>query len=112
MNGGAPSDILKKYPNRTPVIMHKIGEGVGSVDIGLLDKKKYLVPHAMQLGDFMAILRNRLELSASVALFVFVRGCGKAPALTETIRSLYDQYKDPEDLRLHLQYTGENAFGV
>ena len=102
-------DIRARYPDRVPIVMHKTDKSSQDVEIGELDKKKYLVPHTMQLGEFLAIIRRKLHLSASIALFVFIESSGICPTVTDNMKDLYDRHA--VNGKLHLTYSGESAFG-
>jgi GABA(A) receptor-associated protein len=60
--------IRQKYPDRVPVIC----ERAAHADIMLIDKKKYLVPTDLTVGQFVYIIRKRMKLSPEKAIFVFV----------------------------------------
>merc|ERR1712045_363034 len=59
--------IRAKYPDRVPVICEK---SVRS-DIPDIDKKKYLVPADLTVGQFQYVIRKRIKLAPEKALFVF-----------------------------------------
>ena len=61
--------IMNKFSDRIPVICEKNRHDLGCPDI---DKHKYLVPHNITLGQFMYVIRKRIQLPASSALFLFV----------------------------------------
>ncbi|GER44927.1 autophagy-related protein [Striga asiatica] len=62
------SRIREKYPDRVPVIVEKAGKS----EIADIDKKKYLVPADLTVGQFVYVVRKRIKLSAEKAIFVFV----------------------------------------
>merc|ERR1711871_1353510 len=62
--------ILKKHADRIPVICEK-AEGS---DIPEIDRKKYLVPQELTVGQFVYVVRKRLRLPAEKAIFIFVDG--------------------------------------
>lgn len=59
------SKIREKYPDRVPVIIRKKS---GSFEI---KKNKYLVPNDVTVGQFLYIIRKRLELKPENALYIF-----------------------------------------
>ncbi|PWA98950.1 arogenate dehydratase [Artemisia annua] len=63
------SRIRAKYPDRVPVIV----ERAEKTDIPDIDKKKYLVPADLTIGQFVYVVRKRIKLSAEKAIFVFVK---------------------------------------
>ena len=60
--------VLNKYSGRIPVICEKM-EGSNIKEI---DKKKFLVPDELTLGQFIYILRKRIRLDENQALFLFI----------------------------------------
>ncbi|XP_069995349.1 gamma-aminobutyric acid receptor-associated protein-like isoform X1 [Penaeus vannamei] len=82
--------IRKKYPDRVPVIVEKAPKA----RIGDLDKKKYLVPSDLTVGQFYFLIRKRIHLRPEDALFFFVNNV--IPPTSATMGSLYqDIYGDP-----------------
>ncbi len=96
--------ILEKYPDRIPVICEKLERSKMEV----IDKKKYLVPSDLNIGQFVYVLRKRVKLSPQEAIYLFVNG--NIPPTSQLINQIYDQFKD-EDGFLYMQYAGENTFG-
>lgn len=96
--------IKKKYPDRIPVIVEK----ANSSDIATIDKKKYLVPHDLTLGQFVYVIRKRIQLSPEQAIFVFVN-----KTLPPTASLMSQIYKDHIDIDgfLYVTYAGESTFG-
>ena len=63
-------NILAKYPERIPVIIER---GV-NCDLALLDKHKYLVPMDITIYHLQYIIRKRIKLKDTQALYFFVNG--------------------------------------
>ncbi|KAF9600527.1 hypothetical protein IFM89_009976 [Coptis chinensis] len=97
--------IREKYPDRIPVIVEKAERS----DIPNIDKKKYLVPADLTVGQFVYVIRKRIKLSAEKAIFIFVDNV--LPATGAIMSAIYDEKKD-EDGFLYVTYSGENTFGV
>ena len=74
-----------------------------------LQKNKFLVPAELTVAQFQALLRKRLELDPTQALFVFVNHA--LPNAAGSMAILYAQSPKDADGVLHLQYAGENTFG-
>ncbi|GER52941.1 autophagy-related protein [Striga asiatica] len=98
------SRIREKYPDRVPVIVEKAGKS----EIPDIDKKKYLVPADLTVGQFVYVVRKRIKLSAEKAIFVFVNDT--LPSTAALMSAIYDENKD-EDGFLYMTYSGENTFG-
>lgn len=96
--------ILGKYPERRPLIVEK---DINS-DIQEIDKKKYLVPNDLTVGQFIYVIRKRIKLSPEKALYLFIDGT--IPPTAALISSMYDRHKG-EDGFLVMIYSAENTFG-
>ena len=97
------SRIIAKYPDRIPVICERGNDKI--VDI---DKKKYLVPSDLTLGQFIYVIRKRIKLDSNQALFVTINGILEGSSTV--ISNLYETHKD-DDGFLYILYTSENTFG-
>ena len=60
--------ILNKYPDRIPIICEKDRNN----SVQDIDKKKYLVPMDLTLGQFIYIIRKRIKINPEKALFLFI----------------------------------------
>mmetsp|Transcript_21596 Transcript_21596/g.45415 ORF Transcript_21596/g.45415 Transcript_21596/m.45415 type:complete len:122 (-) Transcript_21596:320-685(-) len=97
--------MREKYQDRIPVIVEKASGG----DIPDIDKKKYLVPTDLTVGQFVHVIRKRIKLTPEKAIFIFVNNVlPPNPALMSTI---YEEQKD-EDGFLYVTYNGESTFGA
>lgn len=85
-----------------------IVEKAAKSDIPDIDKKKYLVPGDLTVGQFVYVIRKRIDLTAEKAIFVFVNNV--LPPTAALMSSIYKEHKD-EDGFLYITYTGENTFG-
>lgn len=99
--------IKEKYPDRIPIICEKSSKNGGSL-LPDLDKTKYLVPHDLTIGQFMYVIRKRLKLNASEALYLFANG--HIMTCSNTVGVAYDNYRD-QDGFLYLKYSKESTFG-
>jgi len=96
--------IRKKYPDRVPVIVEKAPRA----RIGDLDKKKYLVPSDLTVGQFYFLIRKRIHLRPEDALFFFVNNV--IPPTSATMGSLYQEHHE-EDFFLYIAYSDESVYG-
>ncbi|XP_057986443.1 autophagy-related protein 8C-like isoform X1 [Hevea brasiliensis] len=96
--------IREKYHDRIPVIVEKAERS----DVPDIDKKKYLVPADLTVGQFVYVVRKRINLSAEKAIFVFVNNT--LPQTAALMSAIYEDSKD-EDGFLYMTYSGENTFG-
>jgi len=96
--------IRQKYPDRIPVICEKADK----TDIPTIDKKKYLVPSDLTVGQFVYVIRKRIKLAPEKAIFIFVDEV--LPPAAALMSAIYEEHKD-EDGFLYVSYSGENTFG-
>ena len=100
------SRIIWKHPNRIPIILEKDKRYDTVPDI---DKKKFLVPRDLTMGQFQYVVRKRLKaLTPEKGLFFFVNN--SMMPVSEFLSVIYDAYKH-DDGFLYILYSGENTFG-
>ena len=97
--------ILKKFPNRIPIVTEKCGD---NPDIPLIDKNKFLVPKDLTLGQYAYVIRKRLKLNSEHGIFYFINN--KMLPMGDNIANIYHNEKD-DDGFLYISYGGENTFG-
>jgi len=97
--------ILKKYPDRVPVIVQRVENNDAIPDV---DKKKYLVPSDLTVGQFVYVIRKRIKLNPDQAIYVFVNNT--LPPTASLISQMYNEHKD-EDGFLYFSISGESTFG-
>lgn len=100
------SRVLQMYPERVPVICER---RASCTTLPNVDKIKYLVPRDITIGQFVHVLRTRLCIPSTQALFLLTDS-GYVPPLSQQLRLLYSSCGD-EDGFLYLCYAGENTFG-
>lgn len=100
------SRVINKYPGRVPIICEKSMSA--SKECPNIDKKKYLVPIDLTMGQFLYIVRRRLQLSPEKAIFLFVSN--KIAPSTLTINEIYNYNKEADGF-LYINYALENIFG-
>ncbi|EEF47192.1 autophagy-related protein 8i [Ricinus communis] len=98
------NDIIAKYPDRVPVIVERYCK----TDLPELEKKKYLVPRDMSVGQFIHVLSSRLRMAPGKALFVFVENT--LPQTATLMNSVYESFKDGDGF-LYMCYSSEKTFG-
>jgi GABA(A) receptor-associated protein len=112
---------IRLETNSSQVICEKVEKS----DIATIDKKKYLVPADLTVGQFVYVIRKRIKLSPEKAIFIFVDEV--LPPTAALMSSIYEEHKD-EDGFLYItyvlssmparepsltcgRYSGENTFG-
>jgi len=96
--------VRLRYPERIPVIVEKSPKA----RVADVDKKKYLVPAELTVGQFIFIIRKRINLRPEEALFFFVNG--SIPSTSNTMGEVYQQNHD-EDSFLYMMYSDESVYG-
>jgi GABA(A) receptor-associated protein len=92
-----PASFPHIIPNSTQVICEKVEKS----DIATIDKKKYLVPADLTVGQFVYVIRKRIKLSPEKAIFIFVDEV--LPPTAALMSSIYEEHKD-EDGFLYITY--------
>ena len=96
--------IREKYPERIPVI---VGKAAGC-NLNDIDKKKYLVPCDITIGQFISIIRQRIKLSPDKAIFIFINNI--LPPTSANMLTIYNEMKHGDGF-LYIYYNGESVFG-
>ncbi len=98
--------LRERFPNRVFVLLDR--HGASGKDLPLIDKRKFIAPSDITVGQFMYIVRRRLQLPPEKALFLFVKGA--LPTTGQTMSEINAQYADADGF-LRMVYTGEAVFG-
>merc|ERR1712159_406795 len=96
--------IREKYPDRIPVICEKDPRS----DIPPVDKRKYLIPMDLTVGQFVYVIRKRISIPSDKAIFIFVNN--QLPPTAALMSTVYDQHRDADGF-MYMMYSGENTFG-
>lgn len=95
---------MERFSDRLPVICEKAENS----DIQEIDKRKYLVPGDLSVGQFVYVIRKRIKLPSEKAIFIFINDI--LPPTAALMSTIYEEHKD-EDGFLYVLYSGENTFG-
>jgi GABA(A) receptor-associated protein len=98
--------VLSRYPDRVPIIVTKNDKSVTTPDI---DKHKFLVPSDLTIGQFLYVIRKRIQLSSDKGLFLFING--EVASNNELVCMIYQRSVDKDDGFLHAIYSCESVFG-
>jgi GABA(A) receptor-associated protein len=97
--------ILKKYGNeRVPVIVDMSQQ----CTLAPLDNRKFLVPRNLTVGQFIFVLRKRMQLSSDEAIFLFFDNT--LFPTNSLLSDIYTQYKDGDGF-LYCLLTQESTMG-
>lgn len=93
-----PRALSHRGPFFTPLLTHHLAqvicEKVEKSDIATIDKKKYLVPADLTVGQFVYVIRKRIKLSPEKAIFIFVDEV--LPPTAALMSSIYEEHKDED----------------
>mgnify|MGYP003991162905 CR=1 FL=1 len=96
--------VITKYPERIPIIVQRGDKS----ELPVIDKSKYLVPRDMTMSQFSFVIRKRIKLEPSQAIFITINNT--LVTNSKLLSEIYEENKDPDGF-LYVTYTGENTFG-
>jgi len=98
--------ICAKFPDRIPIIVER---SKSSKSLPPIDKPKFLAPLDLTIGQFMLVIRKRLQLSSEQTLYLLVNDAVVVSA-SMCMRTVFAQYRH-DDGFLYVTYAIENTFG-
>lgn len=98
--------IKQKHPGHIPVVVLAKDKRIN------LTKHKFLVKSDVTVGQFMFILRKKIEgdVASTESLFLFANNT--LPVTSQLMSELYHLYQDKDTGLLFLQMCKENTFGA
>jgi len=101
--------MVLSYPDRIPVIIEMSPSSANYQSyIAASHKVKYLVPYDLTMGQFIKILRDKIKIEPTTALFFFINN--KIFPITTPIGTIYKSEAD-EDGFLYIEFCEESTFG-
>ncbi|CAB1448929.1 unnamed protein product [Pleuronectes platessa] len=97
--------VRAKHPDKIPIIVERASRSRAPE----LDKKKYLVPSDLTVGQLCFLIRQRVSLRPEEALFFFVNN--SLPPSSSPLSAVYEEHHD-EDLFLYMTYSNESVYGA
>lgn len=98
--------IRMKFPTKIPIIIERYYK---EADLPHLDKRKFLVPQELTMCQFVCIIRNRMKIGPSRALYLLVNNRSMI-ALSRTIAEIYAEHRGLDGF-LHVTYASQEVFG-
>jgi GABA(A) receptor-associated protein len=95
--------IRKKHPGHIPVILLN-----NKNDPKINIRTKYLLPRNLKLGEFMLMIRTKLDIKQEEALFFYVDNI--LPQISSTIEDI-DKIHRNDDGFLYFTFAMENIYG-
>ncbi|KAM3825090.1 uncharacterized protein M6D78_016445 isoform 1-T1 [Vipera latastei] len=99
--------IRIRFPYKLPVILERYAK---EKILPALNKVKFLVPQDFTMGQFVAIIRNRMGLRSTQAFYFLVDGNHSLVNMSAAMTEVYTAYKD-EDGFLYMTYASQEMFG-
>uniref|UniRef100_A0A1L8DTG0 Putative ubiquitin domain of gaba-receptor-associated protein n=2 Tax=Nyssomyia neivai TaxID=330878 RepID=A0A1L8DTG0_9DIPT len=102
-----PINVLRyKFPTKVPVILERYRSERDLPDIG---QRKYVIPQEMSMSQFHQMVRQRMNLNASKALFFLVNNRTMV-SLGKSLLEVYDEFQDTDGF-LYITYASQDVFG-
>ena len=99
----AAEKLQAKYPDRVPVVITGMDSKI------TLNKKKYLVPLDLTVGQLVYIIRKNVkDLQPSEAIFIFISDKKILPPTSALVKSIYDDYASDGFIKIDIAL--ENTF--
>ncbi|KAF7708295.1 hypothetical protein HF521_017352 [Silurus meridionalis] len=97
--------VRAKHPDKIPIIVERASRSRAPE----LDKKKYLVPSDLTVGQLCFLIRQRISMRPEEALFFFVKN--SLPPSSSPLSVVYEEHHE-EDLFLYMTYSNESVYGA
>ena len=98
--------VRHKHPDKVPLIIERVEK---NTTLPPLDKKKFLVPGDITVGQLIFVIRKRIKLRPDQAIFLFTNGV--IPPSSSVLSIVYNEHKN-EDGFLYCKVTSETTFGA
>lgn len=98
-------NMRQRYPNRVCLYLSKCKNST----LPESEKRKYLVPHDLTVGQLIHVIRKRIQIGSKDAIFLFTES-NIAPSTTMELGQVYAQHADPDGF-LYMTYNTESTFG-
>ena len=95
---------IRKVPDRIGDLRAR-----AALNIPPVDKRKYLIPMDLTVGQFVYVIRKRISIPPEKAIFIFVNNT--LPPTAALMSTVYESHKD-QDGFMYMMYSGENTFGA
>lgn len=97
--------VRAKHPDKIPIIVERAARSRAPE----LDKKKYLVPSELTVGQLCFLIRQRISIRPEEALFFFVKN--SLPPSSCPLSVVYEEHHE-KDLFLYMTYSNESVYGA
>jgi GABA(A) receptor-associated protein len=97
--------LNKKYPDKILVIVEKSESSL----LPSIKDQKFLINKDITIGQFLYIIRSRIKLDPSEAIFLIIND-KIVPATGDTIGKIYEEHADRDGF-LYIAYAAQMAYG-
>lgn len=98
--------IRHRFPNKVPLYVERY---VREREVPVLGRNKFLVPQELTMSQFLYIIRTKMKLRESQALYLLVNDKVLA-SHSMTMAQAYEQFRH-KDGYLHITYAAQQVFG-
>ncbi|XP_063374659.1 uncharacterized protein LOC134662379 [Cydia amplana] len=98
--------IRHRFPNKVPLYVERY---IREREVPALGRKKFLVPQELTMSQFLFIIRTKMKLRDSQALYLLVNERVLA-SHSMTMAQAYEQFRG-DDGFLHITYAAQQVFG-
>lgn len=98
--------VMDKFTDKIPIVLEKSDTST----LPEIDKKKFVVPYDITIGEFLHIVRKKLKISTTDAIFLLINN-NTIPHTGSTIKEIYNKYADKDGF-LYVTYSSQQAFGI
>lgn len=95
--------LKEKYVGCVPIIIKS------SIPDIMKNKHKYIIPTDFTFGQFMYVLRNKIKINSSTAIYLLTENGIMVPA-SNTIGEIYSEHANHDEF-LYLSCEKEEVFG-
>ncbi|XP_041982973.1 uncharacterized protein LOC121736016 [Aricia agestis] len=98
--------IRDRFPNKIPLYVERYAR---EREVPALGRTKFLVPQELTMSQFLYIIRTKMKLRDSQALYLLVND-KVVVSHSMTMAQAYQQYRRPDGF-LHITYAAQQVFG-
>ncbi|XP_045487051.1 uncharacterized protein LOC110993027 isoform X2 [Pieris rapae] len=98
--------IRDRFPNKIPLYVERYSR---EKEVPVLGRNKFLVPQELTMSQFLYIIRTKMKLRDSQALYLLVND-KVLVSHSMTMAQAYEQFRRPDGL-LHITYAAQQVFG-
>ena len=98
--------IRNRFPTKIPIVVQRF---IKENYLPQLDKSKFLVPQEVTMSQFLTIIRSRMHISSTQALYLLVNN-KTLVSLTLTLAEVYSEHACADGF-LYITYASQEVFG-